>query len=139
MRKPLISWLLSSVMVLTPIAAAHAETSVACMYMLIRVYKAEMDYCHVQLPKDRYDRYQRLRAGLEQFIRTNAKQDPEQIISGVETSNIKRALEGLKSCQSDDFKFARQAMDQVTTPDNEKMVQSTLTLPRDPMSGACGS
>ena len=139
MRKTLIAWLVSSAMVATPLAAAHAETSVACMYMLMRVYKAELDVCHVPLAKDREDRYQRIRASLETFIRTHAKNDPNRIIAGIENDNIKRALAGLKSCQSDDFKYARQAMDQITSPDHEKMVQGTLSIVRDPQSGDCSS
>jgi hypothetical protein len=139
MRRALIAGLLSSAMAFTPLAAARAETSVACMYMLMRVYHAELDACHVPLAKDREDRYQRLRTATEKFIRANAKNDPERIISGIEQNNIKRALQGLKSCQSDDFKYAIQAMDQLTTPDHEKLMQNTLTLPRDPMNGDCSS
>jgi len=139
MRKPLIPWLLSAAAVLTPVASARAETSIACEYMLMRVYHAELDACRVPLTKDREDRYQRLRASLETFIRTHAKNDPDKIISGIETDNIKRALAGLKSCKSDDFKFAAQAMDQITTPAHEKMVQGTLGVPRDPMTGDCSS
>jgi hypothetical protein len=30
-------------------------------------------------------------------------------------------------------------MDQITTPDHEKMIQGTLGLPRDPMVGDCSS
>jgi len=107
--------------------------------MLMRVYKAELDACRVPLAKDRDARYQRMRAGLEQFIRTNAKVDPNRIISGIENDNIKRALAGLKSCKSDDFKYAVQALDQITTPDHEKMVEGTLSLKRDPMAGDCSS
>jgi hypothetical protein len=139
MRKALIPWLLSSALVIVPIASAQAETSVACMYMLMRVYKAEMDYCRAPLAADRAARYERMKAGLEKFIRANAKQDPDKILSGIETDNIKRALAGLKSCQSEDFKFARQAMDQITAPAHEKLVEGTLTLPRDPMTGDCSS
>ena len=139
MRKIVIPWLLASAMVVVPVATAHAQTSIACMYMLMRVYKAELDICKVPLRKDREERYQRLKAGMEQFIRANAKNDPEMILSNIETSNIKRALAGLKSCRSDDFKFAVQAMDQITTADNEKMVQGTLSLKRDPMLGSCGT
>ena len=139
MRKALIPWLLSAAAVLTPVASARAETSIACEYMLMRVYHAELDVCRVPLTKDREDRYQRLRASLETFIRTHAKNDPDKIISGIETDNIKRALAGLKSCKSDDFKFAAQAMDQITTPAHEKMVQGTLGVPRDPMTGDCSS
>ena len=139
MRKALIPWFLSSAMVFAPVAAAHAETSVACMYMLMRVYHAEMQACHVPLAKDREDRYQRMRVGLEKFIRANAKNDPERILSGIENDNVKRALQGLKSCRSDDFKFAAQAMEQITTPDHEKMIVGTLNLPRDPMQGDCSS
>ncbi|HXJ01699.1 MAG TPA: hypothetical protein VNH44_10780 [Micropepsaceae bacterium] len=139
MRKTLIPWLLSSAMVLTPLAAARAETSVTCMYMLMRVYKAELDVCHVPLAPDRDARYQRMKTSLEGFIRAHAKNDPNKIITGIETDNIKRALAGLKSCQSDDFKFAQQAMDQITTPDHEKMIQGTLSIVRDPQSGDCSS
>lgn len=139
MRKTLVAWLLSSAMVAVPVASAHAETSVACMYMLMRVYKAEMDYCKVPLAKDRDARYQRMKTGLENFILTNAKQDPQKILGNIESSNIKRALAGLKSCKSDDFKFAQQAMDKMTTADNEKLIQGTLSLKRDPMTGDCSS
>ena len=139
MRKALIPWLLSAAVVLTPVASARAETSIACEYMLMRVYHAELEACRVPLAKDREARYQRLRASLETFIRTHAKNDPEKIISGIETDNIKRALAGLKSCKSDDFKFAAQAMDQITAPAHEKMVQGTLGVPRDPMTGDCSS
>ena len=139
MRKVWFPWLLSAAVVLTPVASARAETSIACEYMLMRVYHAELEACRVPLTKDREDRYRRLRASLESFIRTHAKNDPEKIISGIETDNIKRALAGLKSCKSDDFKFAAQAMDQITTPAHEKMVQGTLGVPRDPMTGDCSS
>ena len=135
----LLSLCLAAALVLTPLAAARAATSVACMYMLMRVYKAELDYCHVPLAKDRDARYQRMRDGLEKFIRANAKADPDRILSGIENDNIKRALAGLKSCRSDDFKYAVQALDQITTPDHEKMVQGTLALKRDPMAGDCSS
>ena len=139
MRKASIPFLLSAAVVLAPVAGAQAQTSIACEYMLMRVYHAELDICRVPLAKDKEARYQRLRASLEQFIRTHAKNDPEKIISGIETDNIKRALAGLKSCKSDDFKFAVQAMDQITSPAHEKMVQGTLGIPRDPMSGDCSS
>src|SRR5260370_31171755 len=108
MGKTLIPWLLSAAFVLTPLASARAETSIACEYMLMRVYHAELDVCRVPLAKDKEARYQRLRTSMEQFIRTHAKNDPEKIIAGIETDNIKRALAGLKSCKSDDFKFAVQ-------------------------------
>jgi len=107
------------------------------MYMLLRVYHAELDYCRVALPKDREDRYQRIRANLEQFIRTNGKNNPEAMIAGID-DNIKRAIAGLKSCRSDDFSLARQAMDQLTTPANETMVRDTVKIPRDPQQGSCG-
>src|SRR5882672_2794420 len=139
MRKASIPFLLSAAVVLASVASAQAQTSIACEYMLMRVYHAELDICRVPLAKDKEARYQRLRASLEQFIRTHAKNDPEKIISGIETDNIKRALAGLKSCKSDDFKFAVQAMDQITSPAHEKMVQGTLGIPRDPMSGDCSS
>jgi hypothetical protein len=118
-------------------SGAHAESSIACMYMLLRVYHAELDYCRVALPKDQEDRYQRLRASMEQFIRANAKNDPEAMIGGID-DNIKRAIAGLKSCQSDDFKLARQAMDQLTAPSNEAQMRETVKIPRDPQRGSCG-
>ena len=139
MRKTLIAWLLSSAMVATPLAAARAETSITCMYMLMRVYKAELDVCKVPLAKDREARYERMKTSLEKFIRAHAKNDPNRILAGIENDNIKRALAGLKSCRSDDFKYAQQAMDKMTTPENEKSVQGTLSIERDPQSGDCSS
>jgi hypothetical protein len=139
MRKFLVRWLLAPALALTPVATAHAETSIACMYMLMRVYKAELDYCRVPLMKDRADRYERMKTGLEKFIRANAKVDPEKVIAGIENNNIKQALAGLKSCQSDDFKYAIQAMDQLTAPDHEQIVQGSLGYARDPMQGDCSS
>src|SRR5579871_4629734 len=133
--KALIGALLASALVLGSVGAARAQTSVACMYMLMRVYHAELDACHVPLSKDREERYQTMRTGMEKFIRANAKNDPNKILSGIENDNVKRALAGLKSCRSDDFRFAVQALDQITTPDHEKMVEGSLALPRDPMSG----
>jgi hypothetical protein len=135
MRRALVPIVLSS-LILAP-AAAQAETSLSCMYMLMRVYHAELDSCHVVLPKDREDRYSRMRTGMEKFIRANAKNDPDRILSNIENDNIKRALQGLKSCQSDDFKFAQQAMDRLTTADNEKLLNNTLKVPRDPQIGDC--
>jgi hypothetical protein len=78
-----------------------------------------------------------MKAGLEQFIRKNGKNDPELLIKGID-SNIQRAIAGLKSCQSEDFRLAQQAMDQLTEPENEKMVADTLKIPRDPQLGTCG-
>jgi len=139
MQKSVVAGLISSALILAPLSAARADTSITCMYMLMRVYHAELDRCHVALSKDREDRFLRMKAGMEKFIHTNAKQDPNLILSGIENDNIKRALAGLKSCESDDFKYAVQALDEITTPDHEKMVQGTLALPRDPQIGDCGT
>ena len=135
MRKALVAgFALASLLSAT---AAQAQSSISCMYMLLRVYRAELAYCRVPLPPQREARYQRMRAGLEQFTRANAKNDPEAMIKGID-SNIQRALAGLKSCQSDDFRLAQQAMDQLTEPENETMVAQTLKIPRDPQLGTCG-
>ena len=117
---------------------AQAQTSIACEYMLLRVYHAELDHCRVALPKEREDRYQRMRAAMEKFIRANGKNDPEAMIAGI-ADNEKRAIAGLASCQADDFKLARQAIDQLTDFSNEKTVSETLKVPRDPQRGSCGS
>jgi len=118
---------------------AQAQSSISCMYMLLRVNKAELDYCRVPLPAQREARYQRMRSGMEQFIRQHAKNDPEAMIKGIDT-NIQRAIAGLKSCQSDDFSpaMARWMLDQLTEPENERMVTNTLKIPRDPQQGTCG-
>ena len=117
--------------------AAEAQSSISCMYMLMRVYRAELAYCRVPLPAQREARYQRMKTGLEQFIRQHAKNDPEAMIKGVD-NNIQRAISGLKSCQSDDFRLAQKAMDQLTEPEQETMVTNTLKIPRDPQQGSCG-
>ena len=135
MKKALVPGLL--VLLLLASSMAQAQTSVACEYMLLRVYHAEMDHCRVALPKEREDRYQRMRAAMEKFIRANAKRDPEAMIAGI-ANNEKRAIAGLSSCQSDDFKLARQAIDQLTDFSNERQVTETLKIPRDPQRGSCG-
>ena len=117
--------------------AAEAQSSISCMYMLMRVYRAELAYCRVPLPAQREARYQRMKTGLEQFIRQHAKNDPEAMIKRVD-NNIQRAISGLKSCQSDDFRLAQKAMDQLTEPEQETMVTNTLKIPRDPQQGSCG-
>ena len=98
---------------------------------------AALSRCHVAMPKDREERYSRLRAGMEKFIRENAKNDAEKILSRIETVNIKGALQSLRSCQSADFKFARQTIDQITDGDHEALFKNSLALPRDPMQGDC--
>ena len=135
MKKALIAGLV--LVSLLSATAAQAQSSISCMYMLMRVYRAELEYCRVPLPAQREARYQRMRAGLEQFIRANGKNDPEALIKGID-SNVQRALAGLKSCQSEDFRLAQQAMDQLTEPENEAMVSRTIRIPRDPQQGSCG-
>lgn len=117
--------------------AAEAQSSISCMYMLLRVYRAELTYCRVPLPAQREARYQRMKNGLELFIRQHAKNDPEAMIKGVD-NNVQRAISGLKSCQSEDFRLAQKAMDQLTEPEQETMVANTLKIPRDPQQGSCG-
>lgn len=136
MKRALIPGLMIGLLALPSVA--EAQTSIACEYMLLRVYHAEMDHCRVALPKEREDRYQRMRAAMEKFIRANAKNDPEKMIAGI-ADNEKRAIAGFSSCQSDDFKLARQAIDQLTDFSNEKTVTETLKVPRDPQRGSCGS
>ena len=136
MKRALIPGLMIGLLALPSVA--EAQTSIACEYMLLRVYHAEMDHCRVALPKEREDRYQRMRAAMEKFIRANAKNDPEKMIAEI-ADNEKRAIAGLSSCQSDDFKLARQAIDQLTDFSNEKTVTETLKVPRDPQRGSCGS
>src|SRR5665213_2844664 len=101
MRKSFTGLVAVFIVCLAP-ASAYADTSIACMYMLLRVYHAEMDTCRVALPKGQEDAYRRMRASMEKFIHANAKNDPDKIIAGVD-DNIKRGLAGLKSCQSNDF------------------------------------
>jgi len=137
MRKALIGTV-ASALVLTMPVAAYAQTSVSCMYMLMRAYHAELDACHAPLNAPREARYQRMKAGLEKFIRANAKNDPEKILSNVD-DNVKRAVALLKSCNSDDFKAAQAALDNITTEDHEKLIQGTLSVARDPRVGDCSS
>jgi hypothetical protein len=136
MKRALIPGLVIGLLACAPLA--QAQTSIACEYMLLRVYHAELDHCRVSLPKEREDRYQRMRAAMEKFIRANAKNDADKMIAGI-AENEKRAIAALSSCQSDDFKLARQAIDQLTDFSNEKTVTETLKVPRDPQRGSCGS
>jgi len=137
MKKKIVASLLACAFLFST-TAAQAQASISCMYMLLRVYHAELDHCKVSLPIEREDRYMRLRANMEKFIRANAKVDPEKIIAGI-ADNEKRAVASLTSCNSDDFKLARQAIDQMTDFSNEKVVNDNLAYKRDPQSGSCGS
>jgi len=88
-------------------SAARAESSIACMYMLLRVLP-----CRARLlprracPKTRKTANQRLRASMEQFIRANAKNGSEAMIGGIDRQHQTRDY-GLEILQSDDFKLAR--------------------------------
>ena len=101
MKKALVPLLVSAMLVVPQVAAA--QSSIACLYMLLRVYHRELDHCGVKLSRDYENRYLRFRANMETYIRANAKADPEGIIAGI-GKNEERALAGLKSCKSDDFK-----------------------------------
>jgi hypothetical protein len=136
MKKMIAPWLAAAALFVP--AVANAQSSISCMYMLLRVYHAEMDYCKVALPNDREARYSRMRTGMEAFIRANAKVDPEKLIEGI-AQNEKRAIAALTSCRSDDFKLARQAIDQLTDLTQERMMIETMKIPRDPQSGSCGN
>jgi hypothetical protein len=116
---------------------ARADTSLACLYMLMRVYHAELDTCHVALSADQEERYSRMRIGMEKFIHDNARNDPKKIISGIENNNIRRALQNLKSCQSNDIRSARKTMNEITTPEHQALIENTLSVPRDPVQGDC--
>jgi hypothetical protein len=105
--------------------------------MLMRVYHAELDTCHVALSADREERYSRMRIGMEKFIHDNARNDPKKIISGIENNNVRRALQNLKSCQSNDIRSARKTMDEITTPEHQALIENTLSVPRDPVQGDC--
>ena len=105
MRKTLS---LATVLALLAAVPAEAQSSVSCMYMLMRVYHAELAKCGAPLPVIQENRYVRQIAALEKFIRANAKNDAEALLKNVDGS-VQRALAGLKSCNSPDFNSARSA------------------------------
>ena len=137
MKKRLISAIAAGALCLAPEIAAAQNSSIACMYMLLRVYKKELEHCKVTLPRVQEQRYSRMRANLEKFIRANAKGDPEKMIAGIARSE-ERAIAGLSSCNSEDFKLARLSMDQLLTSDNEHVVNQNLKIPGNPQAGPCG-
>jgi hypothetical protein len=135
MKKALVP-LLAFLLVVPQVAAA--QSSIACLYMLLRVYHKETEHCGVKLSRDYENRYLRFRANMEKYIRANAKGDAEAMIAGI-AKNEERALAGLKSCNSDDFKLAQQALDNLLAPSNEHIVVENLKIARDPQAGTCGS
>lgn len=134
MRNGILSMAISGLL-LVPVAV-RAETSVSCVYLLMNVYHAEMDACHVMLPADKSGRYVRLKTELEHFILANAKNDPKKIFFSVDSST-KRGLAGLKSCQSEDFAAARQGLGKLLTPESENYVSAMLSSRHDPQDGTC--
>ena len=137
MKKALIPVLAALALTAAPEVAQAQNSSIACMYMLLRVYHKELEYCRVELPRVQEQRYSRMRANFEKFIRANAKGDAEKMIAGIEGSE-KRAIAGMGSCKSDNFDLARKALDQLLTGDNEALVNQHLKTPRDPQAGPCG-
>ena len=137
MKKALLPFIAALALSLVPQVAMAQNSSVACMYMLLRVYHKELEYCRVTLPRAMEQRYVRMRANFERFIRANAKGDPEKMISGIESSE-KRAIAGMGSCRSENFDLARKALDQLLTGDNEALVNQHLRTPRNPQEGPCG-
>ena len=129
-----IAYCLTVLLILAPIPSQAA--SVACMYLLMRVYHAELEHCGVALPRDQENRFQRLNAAMQKYIRDNARNDPEKMFASVE-EKVKIAIKTLPSCRSNDFDLARKAIDDMTAPTNEASIRDRLKYPGDPQVGGC--
>jgi len=90
--------------------------------MLMRVYRREL----ISAASGGMDRKRTISACAPHWSNSpdtqeRSREDP----CGIETDNIKRAWQGLKSCKST-ISNSRPSDGSITTPANEKMVQGTL-------------
>jgi hypothetical protein len=116
--------------------AAHAENSVSCVYMILRIYHAQMEACRVPLKATNEAGYQRVNTMLQTFIRENAKQNPDAILASVE-NKVKLAVKN-PGCKAPEFPQVVSAMESFTSSFGESELRENLKRKRDPQAGTCG-
>lgn len=114
---------------------AQAQNSVSCVYLILRIYHAQMEACRQPLDTLHEKGYQRVRAMLEKFIHENAKSNPQGIIANVD-AKVKTAPR--PTCNSMEFARVKDAMESFTSPFGETQLRENLKIKRDPQAGACG-
>lgn len=134
MRKP-VSLLAAAAIVMASAVPARAENSVACLYLLMRIYHAQMDACKTPLDGASEAGYKRVRGQFETFIAQNAKQDPKAIIANVDATAQKSAATA--KCKSMEFAQVKEAMKSFTSPFGETQLRENLKRKRDPQAGSC--
>ena len=115
---------------------ARAENSVACSYMLMRIYHEHMKVCGTPLPRANETRFLWMKGQFEKFIYDNAVASPEKIIANVD----KKVTESLKNvqCNSMDFARAKSTMESYTSSARAQEFKDSLSYPRNPLAGTCG-
>jgi hypothetical protein len=114
---------------------ARAENSVSCVYLVLRLYHAQMQACRQPLKPPNERGYVRIRAMMEKFIRENAKANPDGILASVEA---KAKAVPRSTCKGPEFAQVKSAMESFTSPYGETQLRENLKRKRDPQAGTCG-
>ena len=132
------------------------NSPVSCFYLLMHAYRQEMNVCKMPLDPAREQRFSRMSNRLEDYIRKNARLDPESIIANAKGAAAKAAQsfpeqsldvsrkllgdEGLADvpfCESSTFMRLRQAMLDFTTDETEKALDAQLNTGLPVANGSC--
>jgi hypothetical protein len=114
---------------------ARAENSIACTYLLMRIYHEHMKACGTPLPAANEARYVWMKGQLEKFIRDNAPVSPEKVIANVD-EKVQKSLENIV-CNSMDFARAKSSMETYTSSFRGEEFKESIAVPRNPMVGSC--
>ena len=143
------------------LAAASVGTvlennAVSCFYLLMHAYRQELNVCKMPLDQAREQRFSRMSNRLEDYIRKNARLDPEAIIANAkgaaekaaqsfpeQSLDVSRRILGEESlaavpfCESSTFMRLRQAMLDFTTEETEKALDAQLNTGMPAANGSC--
>lgn len=134
------------------------NSPVSCFYLVMHAYRQQMNVCKMPLDPASEQRFSRMSTALENYIRNNARLNPEAIIANAKgaadraaqsfperTLGISRRLlgggdEALRSvpyCESAEFMRLRQAMLDFTAEETEKALYAQLATRLPAANGSC--
>jgi hypothetical protein len=134
------------------------NSPVSCFYLVMHAYRQQLNVCKMPLNQASEQRFSRMSNALEDYIRKNARLDPEAIIANAkgaaeraaqsfpgQSLDISRRVlgsgdEGLRStpfCESSAFMRLRQAMLDFTAEETEKALNAQLSTRLPVANGSC--
>ena len=112
------------------------NNAVSCLYMLMNTYHRQLVTCQTPLNEARQERFVSMNAAMEQYIRDNARFNPESIIANAKAS-AERAAQTLPVCTSQEFRGIRQEMLNFTTVDTANQLYAVLENQTISVTGSC--